>query len=145
MIDLSMAVFHKGMRGSLLDILARGPVMRAGRMYMHGTGHGIGHNLCVHEGPQSIRMEENSVPLMEGMVMSDEPALYVEGEYGIRHENAVMVVPYLKNGSGEFYAFETLTVTPIDLSPVNFDLLDASERAWIEEFNRRAGEMLASR
>lgn len=82
-------------------------------------------------------MEENPVPLAEGMVMSNEPALYVEGEYGIRHENAVLVVSHQKNVYGEFLAFETLTVTPIDLSPVNFDLLDSAEKAWIEEFNRR--------
>ena len=137
MIDLSMVVFYKGMRGCLLDILARGPIMKAGRMYWHGTQHGIGHNLCVHEGPQSVRMEENPVPLAEGMVMSNEPAVYVEGEYGIRHENAVLIVPHEKNVYGEFLAFETLTVTPIDLSPVNFDLLDKDETAWIEEYNRR--------
>lgn len=77
------------------------------------------------------------MPLAEGMVMSNEPAIYVEGEYGIRHENAVLVVPHESNGYGEFYAFETLTVTPIDLSPVNFSLLDENERRWIEEFNKR--------
>ena len=135
MIDLSMAVFHKGMRGCLLDILARGPVMRAGRMYLHGTSHGIGHNLCVHEGPQSIRMEENRVPLQEGMVMSNEPAAYIEGEYGIRHENVITVVPHEGHEYGDFYRFETLTALPIDLSPVNFDMLDSAERSWIEEFN----------
>ena len=138
MIDLSMVVFYKGMRGCLLDILARGPIMRAGRMYWHGTQHGIGHNLCVHEGPQSVRMEENPVPLAEGMVMSNEPAVYVEGEYGIRHENAVAVVSHMKNSYGEFLAFETLTYTPIDLSPVNFNLLDKEETAWIEAYNKRA-------
>ncbi len=145
MIDLSMAVFYKGMRGCLLDILARGPVMKAGRMYWHGTCHGIGHNLCVHEGPQSVRMEENPVPLTEGMVISDEPAVYVEGEYGIRHENALLTVSHGKNVYGEFLAFETLTVTPIDLSPVNFELLDQEEKAWIEEFNRRGGSLAAER
>ena len=137
MIDLSMAVFHKGMRGCLLDILARGPVMRAGRMYLHGTSHGIGHNLCVHEGPQSIRMEENRVPLQEGMVMSNEPAAYIEGEYGIRHENVITVIPHEGHEYGDFYRFETLTALPIDLSPVNFDMLDSAERSWIEEFNAR--------
>ena len=137
MIDLSMAVFHKGMRGCLLDILARGPVMRAGRMYLHGTSHGIGHNLCVHEGPQSIRMEENRVPLQEGMVMSNEPAAYIEGEYGIRHENVITVVSHEGHEYGDFYRFETLTALPIDLSPVNFDMLDSAERSWIEEFNAR--------
>ena len=135
MIDLSMAVFHKGMRGCLLDVLARGPVMRAGRMYLHGTSHGIGHNLCVHEGPQSIRMEENRVPLQEGMVMSNEPAAYIEGEYGIRHENVITVVSHEGHEYGDFYRFETLTALPIDLSPVNFDMLDSAERSWIEEFN----------
>lgn len=142
MIDLSRAVFYKGMRGSLLDILARGPVMKTGKIYLHGTSHGIGHNLCVHEGPQSIRMEENRVPLVEGMVMSNEPALYVEGEYGIRHENVILVVPHEKNQFGEFYAFETLTALPIDLSPVNMDMLDEGERRWIEEFNRRSATLV---
>ena len=139
MIDLSMAVFRKGMRGCLLDILARGPVMKAGRMYLHGTSHGIGHNLCVHEGPQSIRMEENRVPLVEGMVMSNEPAAYIEGEYGIRHENVITVVQHDGHEYEDFYSFETLTALPIDLSPVNFDMLDSAERSWIEEFNARCG------
>ena len=142
MIDLSMAVFYKGMRGSLLDILARGPVMKAGRMYMHGTSHGIGHNLCVHEGPQSIRMEENSVPLVEGMVMSDEPGVYVEGEYGIRHENVIHVVSHHHNVHGDFYCFETLTAVPIDMSAVNYGMLDDEERKWIEEFNSRCATLL---
>lgn len=142
MIDLSMAVFRKGMRGCLLDILARGPVMKAGRMYLHGTSHGIGHNLCVHEGPQSIRMEENRVPLHEGMVMSNEPAAYIDGEYGIRHENVITVVPHESNENGEFYRFETLTALPIDLSPVNFDMLDSEEKAWVEDFNSHCAELL---
>ncbi|HIZ85820.1 MAG TPA: M24 family metallopeptidase [Candidatus Coprenecus stercoravium] len=137
MIDLSMAVFRKGMRGCLLDILARGPVMKAGRMYLHGTSHGIGHNLCVHEGPQSIRMEENKVALTEGMVLSNEPAAYIEGGYGIRHENVITVVSCTEEGYGDFYRFETLTVLPIDLSPVNMDMLDSEERSWIEDFNAR--------
>ena len=90
----------------------------------------------MHEGPQSVRMEENPVQLAEGMVMSNEPALYVECEYGIRHENAVLVVPHVRNVFGEFLAFETLTVAPIDMSPVNYDMLDAAEKQWIEDFNR---------
>lgn len=139
MVDLTMAVFYKGTRGCQLDILARGPVMKQERMYWHGTGHGTGHNLCVHEGPQSIRMEENPVPLEVGMVMSNEPAIYVEGEYGIRHENAITVIPHTQNEYGEFYAFETLTVVPFDLSPVNFDMLDSAEKEWLERFNFRFG------
>ncbi len=141
MVDLSRAVFRKGTRGCQLDILARGPVMAQGRMYMHGTSHGLGHALCVHEGPQSIRMEENPVPLEAGCVLSNEPAMYLEGSHGIRHENVVAVVPAFTTESGEFYRFETLTVTPIDMSAVNFKMLDAQEIAWLEEFNSRFGKL----
>ncbi len=141
MVDLSRAVFRKGTRGCQLDILARGPVMAQGRMYMHGTSHGLGHALCVHEGPQSIRMEENPVPLEAGCVLSNEPAMYLEGSHGIRHENVVAVVPAFTTGSGEFYRFETLTVTPVDMSAVNYDMLDAKEIAWLEDFNARFGKL----
>lgn len=142
MIDLSIAVFFKGMRGSLLDILARGPVMKRRKMYWHGTSHGIGHNLCVHEGPQSIRMEENQVPLSVGMVISNEPAIYVEGKYGIRHENTMLVKSSEINEYGEFLEFETLTLLPIDLSPVNYGMLEKSEKEWVEKFNEHCATLL---
>lgn len=137
MIDLSMAKFLKGTRGCQLDMLARQPIIKRGRMYWHGTGHGIGHNLCVHEGPQSIRMEENPVQLAECMIMSNEPALYIEGKYGIRHENTILVRKWKNNEFGEFYQFETLTYIPIDTCAVNFDILDDKEKKWLEEFNER--------
>ncbi len=135
MIDLSMAKFPKGMRGCLLDILARGPIINSGKMYWHGTCHGIGHNLCVHEGPQSVRMEENQVPLSVNMVMSNEPAVYVPGQYGIRHENTILSVLWLSNEYADFYGFETLTRVPIDTRAVNYDLLNSEEKRWLEEFN----------
>lgn len=141
MIDLSMAKFYKGTRGAQLDILARGPVMARGKMYWHGTGHGIGSHLCVHEGPQSIRMEENPVALLPGMVISNEPAIYVEGGYGIRHENTILVKPDMTNRYGEFYAFETVTLLPFDMSAVNFDMLDQFEISWLEEFNSRLANL----
>ncbi len=141
MVDLSRAVFRKGTRGCQLDILARGPVMAQGRMYMHGTSHGLGHALCVHEGPQSIRMEENPVPLEIGCVLSNEPAMYLEGSHGIRHENVVAVVPAFTTESGEFLRFETLTITPIDMSAVNLEMLDAKEIKWLEEFNAKFAEI----
>ena len=119
MIDLSMAVFYKGMRGCLLDILARGPIMKAGR------------NMLVDEDGRLSRTARRAIAGLMTLAPS-------EGEYGIRHENAVLVVSHEKNGYGEFLAFETLTVTPIDLTPVNFDLLGKEETAWIMEFNRRA-------
>jgi len=135
MIDMAMASFFKGMRGCLLDIYARGPIIAAGKLYRHGTCHGIGHNLCVHEGPQSIRMEENPVLLDGNMVMSDEPAIYVEGHYGVRHENTILSVPFVKNEFGEFFRFETLTRVRIETDAVNWSLLTGPERKWLEEFN----------
>jgi Xaa-Pro aminopeptidase len=135
MVRLSMARFPKNTRGSQLDILARGPLFNDAAMYFHGTGHGIGHYLCVHEGPQSIRMEENPVTLVPGMVISNEPAVYVEGEYGIRTENVIMVEQWQFNRMNEFYSFRTLTNVPIDTTCVEWDLLDAQEQQWVKEYN----------
>ena len=142
MIRLSMACFPKNTRGSQLDILARGPLFNDGAMYFHGTGHGIGHYLCVHEGPQSIRMEENPVTLEPGMVISNEPAVYIEGEYGIRTENVILVQEWKHNNVNEFYNFKTLTLVPVDLSPVEWDLLDAQESEWIRKYNLHVYETL---
>ncbi len=143
MIRLSTACFPKNTRGTQLDILARGPLFNDASMYFHGTGHGIGHYLCVHEGPQSIRMEENPVTLVPGMVMSNEPAVYVEGEYGIRTENVVMVQEWQFNRLNDFYNFRTLTLVPVDLSCVEWDLLDAQENSWIREYNANVYKTLA--
>ena len=131
MVDLSMVIFPKGTRGAQLDILARGPVFARGKKYLHGTGHGIGHYLCVHEGPQSIRMEENPVSLAPGMVMSNEPAVYVEGSHGIRIENTIVVSPYQTNGSGEYFQFETITRIPVDEEPIVFSMLSHQEIEWL--------------
>ena len=135
MISLSMAVFQKGTKGSALDMLARGPVCAAGRLYLHGTGHGVGHNLCVHEGPQSIRMEDNPVEFVPGMVTSNEPAIYVEGHYGIRTENLILSVPKESNIYGEFYGFETLTCIPIDKSAVDKDILGSDCLNWLNKYH----------
>jgi Xaa-Pro aminopeptidase len=112
-------------------------------MYFHGTGHGIGHYLCVHEGPQSIRMEENPVTLLPGMVLSNEPAVYVEGQYGIRTENVVLVEEWKHSRMNEFYGFRTLTLVPIDTTCVDWELLGAEETAWVKEYNRGVYEKLA--
>lgn len=135
MIALSMAKFPKGTRGAQLDILAREPIFAGGKMYWHGTGHGIGHRLSVHEGPQSIRMEENPTQLLPGMILSNEPGIYCEGSHGIRHENTILVKPWISNEFNEFYEFETLTKIPIDTSVVNFDLLNSDEKEWLKNFN----------
>ncbi|MBO7763515.1 MAG: M24 family metallopeptidase, partial [Bacteroidales bacterium] len=130
MVDLSMAKFPKGTRGAQLDILARGPVFALGKRYLHGTGHGIGHNLCVHEGPQSIRMEENPVMLQQGMVMSNEPAVYVEGSHGIRIENTIVVAPWITSDT-DYYQFETITKIPISSEPVIASMLSDQEKEWL--------------
>lgn len=135
MIALSMAKFPKGTRGSQLDFLARGPICSVAKLYLHGTGHGIGHYLCVHEGPQSIRMEENPVVIEPGMVMSNEPAVYQEGEYGIRIENTIMCIPWMESRWGEFYKFETLTYIPIDTTPVEKSFLPSDCLEWLNEYN----------
>ena len=131
MTDLSMARFPQGTRGAQLDILARGPIFSRGKKYLHGTGHGIGHYLCVHEGPQSIRMEENPVLLEPGMVMSNEPAVYVEGSHGIRIENTIVVSPWKVGDDGEYYEFETITQIPISTDPVVWSRLSEEEKQWL--------------
>lgn len=130
MVDLSMAKFPKGLRGCLLDIIARGPVFNLGKKYLHGTCHGIGHYLCVHEGPQSVRMEENPVGLVPGMVMSNEPAVYVEGSHGIRHENTIAIIPF-EASQGEFCQFETLTKVPVYKEPIVENMLSDQEKEWL--------------
>ncbi len=137
MIDLSMARFPKGTRGAQLDILARGPLFGEGAMYFHGTGHGTGHYLCVHEGPQSIRMEENPVLLEPGMVMSNEPAIYFNGRYGIRTENVIGVKEWKETEFNKFYEFETFTLVPIATSCLLVELLAPIEIEWLNSFNAR--------
>ena len=143
MIQLSMAHFPKGTRGAQLDVLARGPVWAASRSYLHGTGHGIGHYLNVHEGPQSIRMEDNPVALEPGMVLSNEPGIYVEGQYGIRTENMLLCVPYEMAEQGEFYAFETLTRAPIDTRAIDYRLLGKDAVKWLNTYHAQVYADLA--
>lgn len=135
MISLSRAKFPKGTKGASLDILARGPVCSGGRLYRHGTGHGVGHFLCVHEGPQSIRMEDNPVALEPGMVQSNEPAVYIPGEYGIRIENLISCEPYMSTSQGDFLHFNTLTLVPISLKGVDKQLLGDENMNWLQEYN----------
>ena len=139
MIDLSMAVFPEGTRGDQLDFLARGPICQAGRIYMHGTGHGIGTYLNVHEGPQSIRMEHNPMPLLEGMVTSNEPAVYVPGKYGIRIEDSILCRRSEFDG---FYCFDTINLVPIESRLIDTPeymgrYFSVEERTWLREYNER--------
>jgi len=134
-IDLAMAIFPVGTRGSQLDILARKALWDKCLNYGHGTGHGIGHFLNVHEGPQSIRMDENPITLQSGMILSNEPGLYRANEYGIRIENLVHVVPAKETEFGNFLKFETLTLFPIDKKLIDAKLLTEQELSWINNYH----------
>ena len=142
-ISLAKCKFPTGTRGCQLDILARKALWDAGINYLHGTGHGVGHCLNVHEGPQSIRMEENPVTLKAGMVMSDEPAMYRTGEYGIRTENMILVRPDSQTEFGEFLAFDTLTLCYIDTSLIIVSMLSPREHAWLNKYHQHVYETLS--
>lgn len=143
MIRLAMAKFPKGTRGAQLDMLARQPLMSEGMSFSHGTGHGVGHVLCVHEGPQSIRLQENPVNLSPGMIQSDEPAVYIPGKYGIRIENLILVQEAECTPWGQFYAFETLTLVPICVQAIEGSLLSHSEREFLTAYQKRVCEAIS--
>lgn len=143
MIDLSMAVFPRGTTGHQLDALARMPLWRARRNFGHGTGHGVGYYLCVHEGPQSIRYQYNPQPLLPGMVTSNEPALYREGMHGIRHENLILCRDAGTSEFGDWLDFETLTLCHFETSAVLPDLLGPEALAWLNAYNARVYATLA--
>jgi len=138
MIGLSRARFPKGASGPQLDALARAPLWAAGMDYGHGTGHGVGYFLNVHEGPHGIRAPVPGgalVPLEPGMISSIEPGLYKPGRHGIRHENLAVVVEADRTEFGEFLAFETLTMCPFDRRALEPNLLNPEERAWLDDYH----------
>lgn len=137
MIDLSMAVFPYGTAGCQIDALAREPLWKYGRNFGHGTGHGIGFWLCVHEGPQSIRQNFLSQPLLPGMITSNEPGLYREGKHGIRHENVILCREAYANEFGHWLCFETLTCCHFDTSAVLPQLLTREEIEWLNAYNEK--------
>lgn len=142
-LALARAVFPKGTMGVQLDVLARGPLWNEGMTYLHGTGHGVGHFLGCHEGPQSIRMEANLTPLELGMVTSNEPGIYKTGEYGIRTENLLLCVPACSNEEwGEFYKFESLTLFPYDTTLMDMDMLSREEVKQINDYHAMVCERL---
>ncbi|MFW6257482.1 MAG: aminopeptidase P family protein [Prolixibacteraceae bacterium] len=137
MIALTNAKFPQGTKGCNIDILARQALWQNGLNYGHGTGHGVGHFLNVHEGPASIRQEYNPVELKPGMVFSNEPGMYREGEYGIRIENLIVCVQKEKTDFGDFLGFETLTLFPIDTSLIKNELLTNEEINWLNDYHQK--------
>lgn len=142
-IGIAKCKFPAGIRGCLIDAFARKALWDAGINYLHGTCHGIGHCLNVHEGPQSIRMEENPVILEPGMVMSDEPAMYRPGEYGIRTENMVLIREDSETEFGKFLGFETLTLCYIDTKLVIPSMLSVREHAWLNKYHQIVFDLIS--
>ena len=144
-IALSKAVFPKGTAGCQLDALAREPLWNAMRNFGHGTGHGVGFYLNVHEGPQDIRQNFNRQALLPGMITSDEPGIYREGKFGIRHENLILCIDAGENDFGHWLRFDPLTLCHFDTSILVKDLLDRSEIDWLNAYNERAYRTLSPR
>ena len=142
-IQLDICRFPAGACGSQIDALARAPMWREGYNYMHGTGHGVGSYLNVHEGPHQIRMEWRSAPLQAGMTVTNEPGIYLEGKFGVRIENTLLIVPAETTAFGDFLKFETLTLAPIDTTPIVFEMLSAEEREWLNRYHQRVYESLS--
>lgn len=135
-IALATAVFPQGTVGMQLDILARQFLWKQGLTYLHGTGHGVGHFLNVHEGPQSIRLNYVPAPMTPGMITSNEPGLYRENVHGIRCENLVLTTEAMTTEFGMFYRFETLTLCPFDLSLFDVDMMTDAEIEWVNDYHR---------
>lgn len=142
-IQLDMCRFPAGACGSQIDALARAPMWCEGYNYMHGTGHGVGSYLNVHEGPHQIRMEWRPAPLQAGMTVTNEPGIYLEGKFGVRIENTLLIVPAESTAFGDFLKFETLTLAPIDTAPIVLEMLSTEEREWLNNYHRRVYESLS--
>lgn len=142
-IQLQMLKFPDGASGTQLDAIARKDLWAAGLNFMHGTGHGVGSFLNVHEGPHQIRMEYRPAPLRAGMTVTDEPGIYLAGRFGVRIENTLLVVPYLSTECGDFLGFETLTLCPIDTAPIIVSMLTPDERAWLNSYHKTVLEKLS--
>ena len=142
-IGLELCRFPRGASGTQLDAIARKDLWRYGLNYLHGTGHGVGSYLNVHEGPHQIRMEYKPAPLVEGMTVTDEPGIYLPGLFGVRTENTLLIAPYKETQFGRFLQFEPLTLCPIDTEPIILDMLAAEERDWLNAYHKTVYDRLS--
>lgn len=142
-IAIATAIFPEGTRGAQLDALARMPLWKEGKSYLHGTGHGVGFFLNVHEGPQSIRLNDTHAPFTPGMLTSNEPGLYLAGRYGIRCENLVLTVEDMTTEHGRFYAFETVTLCPFDRSLFELENMTDDEIQWVDNYHTMVYDRLS--
>ena len=142
-LQLQNLKFPSGASGTQLDLAARKDLWREGLNYMHGTGHGVGAFLNVHEGPHQIRMEYKPAPMVAGMTVTDEPGIYLEGKFGVRTENTLLVVPYKETAFGNFLQFEPLTLCPIDKSAIDISLMTEEEIGWLDEYHQMVYDRLS--
>lgn len=143
-IALARAVFRKGATGANLDMIARAPMYKCGMDFKHGTGHGVGYLLNVHEGPQNIspRASAQKYAVLPGMITSNEPGFYEEGKFGIRHENLILCVEKEKTEYGTFCEFETITLVPFDLDAIDVNMLDDGEKEWLNSYHARVRKVI---
>ena len=142
-IQIELCKFPSGSSGTQIDILARKDMWREGLNYLHGTGHGVGTYLNVHEGPHQFRMEWKPAPLVEGMTITDEPGIYLAGKFGVRIENTLLITPYKETEFGKFLQFESLTLCPIDKTPIIKDMLLQEEIDWLNAYHQRVFDTLS--
>ena len=144
-IQIELCKFPSGSSGTQLDILARKDMWRAGMNYLHGTGHGVGSYLNVHEGPHQIRMEWKPAPLVAGMTVTDEPGIYLAGKFGVRIENTLLITFYNETEFGKFLQFEPLTLCPIDKKPIIKEMMLSEEIVWLNQYHQRVLDVLSPR
>jgi Xaa-Pro aminopeptidase len=142
-VQLQMLHFPDGASGTQLDAIARKDLWKAGYNYLHGTGHGVGSFLNVHEGPHQIRMEWCPAKMHAGMTVTDEPGVYMENRFGIRIENTLLVIPSEETECGRFLRFETLTLCPIDKNPIVPEMLTKEEIEWLDNYHETVFEKLS--
>ena len=142
-LQLMNATFPAGTCGTQLDVLARQAMWKAGINYLHGTGHGVGAYLCVHEGPHQIRMNHMPTLLQPGMTVTDEPGIYKAGKHGVRIENTLLIVPAMQTEFGPFYRFEPLTLCPIDKEPIRKEMLSDEEITWFNQYHQTVYDRLS--
>ena len=142
-IQIELCKFPAGSSGTQIDILARKDMWREGLNYLHGTGHGVGTYLNVHEGPHQFRMEWKPAPLVAGMTITDEPGIYLAGKFGARIENTLLITPYKETEFGRFLQFESLTLCPIDKAPILKEMLLQEEIDWLNAYHRQVFDTLS--
>ena len=142
-IQIELCKFPSGSSGTQIDILARKDMWREGLNYLHGTGHGVGTYLNVHEGPHQFRMEWKPAPLVAGMTITDEPGIYLPGRCGARTENTLLIVPYRETEFGRFLQFEPLTLCPIDKTPIVLEMMAPEEIAWLNDYHQLVFDRLS--